>query len=283
MKCRVFLPHYWGPGGLLLFASLALTVPAHARKSRPDAGRVPTTQAQAFGLGFALQSAAAHTRLYLESVKGLRAISDDEEGAAEVATLAEQSSGLRRLEARAYGETARRLRAMGAPPDLRAWARDVADQLDAPLKLSKEAKKEQKKDPNTATVLGTIDEAQALKVAADGAMPGLRTWVKLSYGGNAAWAAAVGTLAAEMDASLAGEKRLAMSGADIGKLAKAAPAGTPPSVTQALDELTPRRGNLAAAINVPPAPVAPKDLKAPLRTLLGAFDARDLAETLNKS
>lgn len=282
MRSRFIPPHHWGPGGLLLLALLALASPAHARRSHGDSGRVPAAQAQAFGLGFALQTAAVRARLFLQSVKGLRDVSDDDEGDAEVVKLAKQSHSLRRAEARSYGETARLLQAMGAPPDLQAWARDVADQLDAPLKLSKEAKREQKSDPNTATVLGAIDEAQALKVAADGAMPSVRTWLKLSYGPQAAWAGALGDLAAEMNAAVAGGRPFPIAALDVVKLSQAAPAGTPPSVPEALKKLTSKGGNLAAAAHVPPAPLLPKELKAPLQALLEAFDARDLAQTLGK-
>jgi len=274
MRRLVILP-------LLFVLSLTLP-PAQARKAQEDAGRVPATQAQAFQIGFALQSADARARQFLQAVKGLRDIRDDEEGAAEVAKLAERSSALRRAEARSYDETARLLQAMNAPPDLLTWARDVADQLEAPLKLSKEAKKEQKSDPDTATVLGTIDEAQALKETADSAMPNLRAWVKLSFGSQAAWAGAVGALAAEMDAAARADKRFPVSQVDVTKLSKAAPAGTPPSVIQALARLAPKQGNLAAAAHVPPAPLTPRQLEVPLRALLNAFDARDLADSLDK-
>lgn len=270
---------HWTTGGLLLVWALA--PPVHARRAHhASEDRVPTAQAQAFALGFSIQSAAARTRQFLDAVKSLRDVADDEEGAAEVARLAEQSGMLRRTEARSYAETGRQLHAMGAPPDLLAWTRDVFDQLQAPLKLSQEVKKEQKSDPNTATVLATIDEAQALKVTADSAMPRLRAWVKLSYGAPGAWAGALGDLAAEMDAAVRAERPLSTAALDIEKLAQEAPSGTPQSVTQALKKLTPKRGNLAAAVRAAPAPVPFRDLNAPLRDLLDAFDARPLSETL---
>lgn len=269
------------PAAAGLLALLILPMPVQARRAHGQPERVPTAQAQAFGLGFALQGAAARTRLFLDAVKGLRDIADDDEGAAAVARLAEQARTLRHSEAISYAETARRLQAMGAPPDLQAWARDVADQLEAPLKLSKEAQKEEKSDPNTATVLGTIDEAQALKVTADGTMPRLRAWVKLSYGPQAVWAGALGDLAAEMDAAARNGRPFRVASVDAAKLAQAAPTGTPPSVAQALTKLTPRRGNLAAAVHAAPTPLAPKDLGAPLRALLDAFDAKGLADALD--
>ena len=272
-------PNRAAPRLLLL---LMLPMPAHARKAHSEPARVPTAQTQAFGLGFALQSAAARTRVFLDAVKGLRDVADDDEGAAQVARLAEQSRALRRSEAVCYAETARQLQAMGAPPDLQAWARDVAGQLDAPLKLSKEAKNEEKTDSNTATVMGTIDEAQALKVTADGTMPRLRVWVKLAGGARAVWAGALGDLAAEMDAAVVAGRPFPVADVDSLKLAQAAPAGTPPSVTQALKKLRPRRGNLAAAVHAAPAPLAPNDLKEPLQTLLDAFDAAKMADMLDK-
>nr|MDQ2687418.1 hypothetical protein [Armatimonadota bacterium] len=80
---RLLPSHYWEPRGLLLLALFLLLTPAQARKAHSEAAPIPAKQAQAFALGFALQSAAARTRLFLDNVKGLRDISDDEEGAAE--------------------------------------------------------------------------------------------------------------------------------------------------------------------------------------------------------
>lgn len=275
-------PQYWGPGGLLFLSLFLLLTPAQARKDHSGVAPIPAKQVQAFALGFALQSAAARTRMFLDDVKGLRDIRDEDEGAAEVAKLAAQSQTLRRREANCYAEAVQQLQALGAPPDLQTWARGAADQLAAPLKLSKEAQKEQKSDPNTATVLGTIDEAQAIKAATDGKMPRLRVWVKLFYGTSGTWAGAVGSLAAEMNAAVANDRRLPMTAGDAAKLAQEAPAGTPPSVIQALDGLTPKSGNLAVAVHAAPVPLTPQELKSPLQTLLEAFNTRELTKTLDK-
>lgn len=274
------LPQNWGPRGALLLL-LVLALPAQAAK-KAETPSIPAAQAQAFQLGFALQTPAAQAQLFLQAVKGLKNITDDVQGTSEVGRLADRSDRLREVSARAYGQSAQMLRTMGAPAKMQAWAQSAADQLDAPLVLSKEARKYTQSDPHTATVMGTIDEAQSLKVAADAQMPDLLSWLKLSHGADAVWASAVGSLAAGMHAAVVNNKSLLISQTDPLKLADTAPPNTPPAVLKALTDLTPKRGNLAGLIRLPPAPVTPKNLNDSQKTLLDAFGAKPLAEVIDK-
>lgn len=266
----------WALGGLLFCQPLGA---AAGDKSGPS---VPPIQQKAFQLGYALQMPAARTEEFLEAVKGLKTITDDVQGVSEVGRLAKQSEALREIERRAYRQAAEMLRALGAPAGLQTWAGGAAYRLGLPLTLSKEANEYATSDPDTAAVLGTIDEAQAIKTDADGHMPGLLSWLKLTNGGDAVWATAVGGLAAGMHAAVAAGRGLSLSRTEPRRLRNAAPFSTPGPVLDALTGLTPSAGNLAGLIRLPASLIPIRELRGPQNTLLSSYDAHALSETIDK-
>ncbi len=273
-----FLTHFcrsWALGGLL-----CLPLAAHAHG--PATSAVPAAQQQAFQLGYALQEPAAQTEQFLQAVKGLKTITDDVQGVSEVGRLAKQSESLRATEQRAYRQAAGMLRALGAPEALQTWAGRAADRLSHPLVLSKDAKSFLTSDPNTATVMGTIDEAQELKTDADAHLSGVASWMKITEGGDAVWATALGGLAAGMHAAVSADRSLPLSRTDPLTLRNAAPFGTPGPVLDALTSLSPSAGNLAGLIRLPEALIPPKDLRGPEATLLASYGARPLADAIDK-
>jgi hypothetical protein len=174
------------------------------------------------------------------------------------------------------------LHAMGAPPKLQSWTSAKAALFAAPLLLSQEAKDSQRSDPNTATVLATIDEAQSVKAEANTQMPSLLNWMKLTHGRIGVWTAALGTLTSDMDATVVQEKNMLLTPAEPMKLSNTAPYGTPASVLQALTALTPRQGNLAPLLHLPPILWSAKELAGPRDALLRAYGAETLARAIDQ-
>lgn len=266
----------WGLGSLLFCLPLTATA-----RGKADSA-VPLVQQQAFQLGYALQAPAAQTEEFLQAVKGLKTITDDVQGVSEVGKLAKQSETLRATEQRAYRQATQMLRAMGAPPALQTWAAGEEQKLAAPLVLSKEAKGFLQSDPNTATVLGTIDEAQTTATDAGSRMTGLVSWLKITDGSAAVWATALGGLTAGMHASVVADRGLFLSRTEPMKLQNAAPFGTPGPVLDALTSLSPSAGNLAGLIRLPASLIPPKELREPQSVLLNSYGARRLAEAIDK-
>ena len=164
----------WGLMGILLLLPLSGTSAAEKR----TAPSVPPTQQQTFQLGYALQAPTAQAEQYLQAAKALKTVSDDSEVTLEIGKLAKLSAALRASERRAYRQAAQRLRVLQAPSELQAWAEHAETRLAAPLIVSQ--KEKEGSDPDTATVLGTIDEAQDLKTNGDRHLNALLSCVKLT-------------------------------------------------------------------------------------------------------
>ncbi len=261
---------------LLLLLLIAVPVQAAPGPATPPA------QTAAFRLGFALQAPAAQTETYLQAVKGLKDIPDDAQAANEVSKLAAQSADLRAKEARAYAQAALLLHALGASPKLQTWASDTSRRLATPLALSKDAQRDASSDTDTATVMGTIDEAQDIKTAADKWMPSLLNWLKVTLGQPGVWADALGNMTAGLDAAVGSGRSLYLSRSEPMKLADTSPPGTPTAALLALNDLAPPRGNLAPLIQLPPTPISAQELARPRETLLSAYGAKPLAEAIDK-
>ena len=256
---------------------LTLARSASAQASPP----VPPGEQRAFALGLALQAPAVRAEVFLEAVRGLPGAADEEDSNAAVGRLAQQASGLRLAEARAYGETSRLLRAMGAPPSVRGWADGTARLLSAPPVMSKDAHAYLKTDPDTATVLSAIDEAEAVKLIADRNAPALGAWLKLSSGGAGVWAATLGRLVAGMRIASATSKPFLLPRETVRHLRLTAPPGTPLEVLRVLSALAPRgHGNLGYLVPLTPITVPPETIAVPAQAFIDAFNAQVLADAL---
>jgi hypothetical protein len=274
---KQIMKKHWGLVGL----SMLLPLSAAQAADKGAATSVPAIQQQAFQLGYALEAPTAETEQFLQAAKDLKLITDDTEATLAVGKLAKQSVSLRASELRAYRQATQRLHAMNAPADLQTWTEHTAARLAAPLVVSQKEKEES--DPNTATVLGTIDESQDIKINADLNMPTLRSWVKLTQGGDAVWATALGQMTAQMHTAFYDGQSLPLSRTSTMRLRDTAPFGTPGPVLDVLTDLTPHLGNLATLVTLPSPPITPKDMKGPQATLLDAYAAGPLAAAIDKS
>jgi len=280
MRTFFRFPQNWGLGGLLLLLLLPNAV--QARGHQQATTLTPKGQAQAFALSYALRDANAQALRFTQAVKTLKDVDDDQTAGAEVAHLAEQAARLRKTEAECYAQAARLLSSMGAAPDLRAWAGQAASGFRAPLILEDDAKQLAKAEPATATVLAELKELRAVKETADAHQSALTTELKLSGDKDALWAADMGSLAADLDLSARGETQTAISVLSVRRLLQAAPSGTPFDVLESLALLAPRGGNLQFLATVSTVKVPPQEREQALKTFLRAFDARKLAEALDK-
>lgn len=259
-------------------------LPAMAMAAPKPGAAMPNNHAQAFQLGFALQTPATQTEEFLQAVKRLKDIGGDAQNASSaVAKLAKQSEALRGIEARSYGQASLMLHAMGAPPSIQTWAATSEKRLAGPLILSKESKKYARADPNTAAVMAAIDEAQAIKNSNDGQMSSITQWLKLSQGTDALWAFAVGGLAAGMHSAVAAKESLALSRSDIMRLRYSAPTGTASNILSALSSLSPKVGNLAGLVRLPATEFSAKELQGPQAAILRAYSAENLANIIDKA
>lgn len=272
MNCNVMKP---------IFAVAALTFFLPARAETPPA-RIPASQAQAFQLGYSLSLPGARARVFVESVKNLQRLSDTDAGP-RIKELATQARSLRFEEGRALVAASGLLRQMAAPAILRAGPEASVKTLDAPLVLSQEQRALARTDPDTAGILATMDEAEAVKKDADGTIGTLARWLTLTHGAEAVWAADVGTLTAQVFvARLALDRpQFALSAATL--LARRAPPATPPAVRDALVSLGPRGGNLAELASPGTVKLAPSAVQKACDALLGAFRATRLLESSPKT
>ena len=258
----------WGLAGLLFL----LAPPAHAQLA------VPRAQQQCFQAQFLMRQPQLEALAFIEAVKSLRDINADDEAATQlrISALSVQAAALRHDEGRAFSRLTPLLKTMGGPADLQAWAAAEADGLSRPLKFTPDEAKQARTDPETAAILATLDEADALKTDTNRHLYPFDLWFHLTQGRVGLWAADVGDMAALLQAALAAHKAPGVSVKAARALRDAAPAGTPPSVRDALGLLAPQAGNLAEL-----APAAHNDV--PLTTvaqahdaLLAAFDPRHL-------
>lgn len=236
------------------------------------------SQRQMFALGLALQTPAAQSEAFLADVKNLQLADPVTEAAPATLVLARQARDLRASELRCYQAASTLLRTLGAPQSLQSWADGTVHLLTQPQIVSAEARPYVKSDPPTATILATIDEAEAVKIIADRSNASLQTWLKLSQGGAGVWTHTVGRLAAGMQAAASQAQPFLLPRASVRHLRETAPPSTPLPVLQTLSALVPRgKGNLSSLIRqsdvtVPAAQIAPAAL-----ALLDAYDAQSLA------
>lgn len=274
-------------------ALLALIAGAGARAAAPPALLPPiaiplpassaaASQAPLFTLGYALQTPAAQSALFLADVKALRFAQPGEEAAQSTALLARQAKDLRRAELLSYKDASRMLRSLSAPPPLQTWADGTVHLLTLPQIVSDEAKPYVKSDPPTAAILATIDEAEAVKIIADRSAPSLQAWLKLTQGGAGVWVSVVGRLAANMQASAATGQTFLLPREAVRHLRATAPPGTPLSVLRTLSALAPRgKGNLSSLIRLSDVSVPADQIAPAAQSFLEAYNAQALAAELS--
>jgi hypothetical protein len=270
---------------LLALTGLLVFAPGMAQaKDAPTTPSVSRTQAQAFGLGYALRIADLRAVAYTKSVETLKDVSDSQVAGAEVAHFSSEVPNLRHTEAASYAQAAALLDQMGAPPKLRQWAAQSAATLNAPLVYSKDAEKMAKTEPASAAVLAELVEIQNLKAAADAQQTPMTLWLEITGGKAAPWTADVGAYAAALHSSAqaAAPSRLSSVTAQI--LLQHAPADAPAATRESLATLIPSGGgNLQNMATLAPPNVTPEKITHVYETLLTLYHAKSQAETLDKN
>ncbi len=268
-----------------LLLLLALPLAAHARDSKPKDAvpAVPRVQAQAFALGYALRTADTRALAFTQSVEQLKSVDDDALAGAEVARLSRNSVALRLSEKTAYAQVAAQLKTMGAPESLQTWATTTVAGLSAPVVLTKDAKELQKTEPDTAQVLSTLAELQALKAGTNSRQQSLTTWLALTGGKVAVWSAETGAYTADLHRAATANRGALPSGAARALLVHA-PANAPAATRQAVADLIPTGGgNLQSLATVPPADFTPEKLTRVCQTLLDLYGANSLSAALDEA
>ena len=111
-------PHYWGLGGVIAIATLALcSTSAIADPSTPSQQAV-----DAFALGYGLEYSHLRAFAFLDDVKQLRDVSDETAGDKMVASLTVQGEGIRKLEADAFGRASVILTRLDVSGKASRWA-----------------------------------------------------------------------------------------------------------------------------------------------------------------
>lgn len=270
----VLLALTWG--GTLRVSAAPILLPLPTLSPAPASSAA--AQAQMFALGFALQTPVAQSEVFLADVKKLQLTQPGEDAALSTALLARQAKDLRGTELRAYQASAHMLHALGAPQSLQTWAAGTVRLLSQPQIVSAEARPYLKSDPATATILATIDEAEAVKIIADRSSASLQTWLKLSQGGAGVWTQTVGRLAAGMQASATQGQPFLLPRETVRRLRASAPPGAPLAVLRALSALVPRgKGNLSSLIRLSDVSVPAEQIAPAAQSLLEAYHAQRLA------
>ena len=275
-------PQNWGGGGSL-FLVLLLPSAIYAKTSPPPLG-VPKIQAQAFGLGYALRTADLRAVAYTKSVQSLKGVADQKLAGAEVAQLSSAVAKLRRSQAASYTLTASLLTQMGAPPTLQSWASKSAATLSAPLVYSKDVQKLARTEPDTAAVLGELEEIQSIKAASEAQQSPLTLWLRLTGGKAAPWNADVGAYTAGLRRAVSATGPSRLSSVQAQALLRHAPAEAPAAARDSLAALIPQGGgNLSALATLAPANVTLAKITYTVKTLLRLYGAAEEADALDKS
>jgi hypothetical protein len=243
----------------------------HALGAPPPAA--PSSEAHAFQARFLLRLPNMEAKQFIADVTALKNDTDDQADPAEtsvqqIALLRNKADALRRHEAQAYQKAAPLLRQMGAPATLQSWIASLIKQLDDPVILSPQEQLDAKTDPNTAEILGVLDESDALKTQTDSELDTFDLWLSLTHGSEGLWAASVGEIAANLQASLSEQKEPQITVLAIRHLYDDAPQGTEPMILRALAALIPAGGNLSsflpgtAAVPIPAAARSLQELLA---------------------
>lgn len=235
----------------------------------------PASQAACFQVQFLARLPNLEAKQFVQQVAALGS-AGTEASLPSLATLRQQADNLRTAEGQSYTRLASLLTRLGAPHSLRTWASSEAARLNHPVTLSKAEQKEAKSDPDSAAILATLDEAEALKADTDNEMSGIGTWISLTYHQPGLWAADVGEMTAALHVAVAHQVPPRLTTELARHLQQAAPAGTLPQVRYALGLLAPPApGNLGGLVStaVPiPLPTAAQVAE----TLITAFAAKPL-------
>ena len=274
MKCS-----YFSRVGLaLLFGLLPL-----AAQAKETSLSVPE-QARIFTLALTLRACDLHAQNYIETVQSLKAITDDDAANAEVKTLSRDTPKQRRSQADGYAQAAKMLARMGAPPAIQTWAMDAAAHFKASLLYDDEAKQMAKTEPDAGQVMAELNELESANASAASQQAQIAIWLKLSGGSVALWTADVGAYAGDLRraAALPGSSRL-LGRAALRLLLKA-PAGSPSGVRGDLADLVPAGGgNLQDLAIVIPEATPREKIRRVYSKLVDDYDARKMAEALDKS
>lgn len=267
---------------LLAFLLLA-PIAAQAKDAAPVPG-ANRIQSQAFGLGYALRVADLRAVAYTKSIEELKNVSDPQLAGAEVAHFSDNVPALRHAQAASYEQAAALLTQMGAPATLRAWARQSAAVLSAPLAYSQDAQKLAKTEPDSAAVLAELVEIQSLKSAEDAQQTPMTLWLEITGGKVTPWTANVGAYAAELGRMSQAAAPSPIPSITARVLLRQAPADAPADTRERLAALVPSGGgNLQNLATIAPASITAEKITHVYETLLAFYNAEAEAASLDKS
>ena len=275
---RILWQKYTPLVGLLLF-------PIAAQAKSKNIEVMPKAQTQAFALGYALGTCNVCAEVFIHSVVNLKKIDDPQAANDEIVALSRQIPLLRQAQALAYGQAAKLLTGQNATVNnLRTWAIQSSLRFSGDLLYSPEERKIARTDSSTATVLAELDELQAMRTDADAHHSKLSLWMRVSARAPGVWSSEIGAYAAGLDARITDASVAPLpSTAATQSLLDTAPVGTPAPIVAALTSLLPPGGNLRGLATVPPQNVSVQKLNHAYQILMTAFDARKLADALDKT
>lgn len=228
-----------------LAAGITLLIPVVPARSADQATGTPpqaAADAQAAAFGQRLQDAYDLGRLMQEPVisvlyldaklKDLANYKSDADASAAIVADAKIADTTRTSEAVAYGDAAKLLTRMSAPPGVIAACKSAQQTVTGELQVTSDAAKAAS-DPVTKRIIATLDEADAIRPDNSNLLP----WLKLSRGADALWAFHLGQFAVGLDNSLDLSAPSMYQPELLGTLSHNTPGDLPPTLAAVLDNL----------------------------------------------
>jgi len=239
----------------------------------------------AFALGYSLEFTSQTGARFVDDVRKLNGLTDEEE-AAEESRLASQSDDVRACERKGVLSSLHEYHAVGGSKLIESWLLQTAGNLAIAPKPSKAADRDD--SPQVKTVLATIDEIADLTAHTRDALPGIAAAVKIDTGVSGLWAFKAGQLMADIASWPDGNK--APDTRRIRALLASAPTSADVSLKRQLKSLLPEDqsvalkpgdGNLGSL--APSAATWNRAAAETCRSFLAAFGCSDLPKKLAQS
>lgn len=284
---------------VIILAFSAFSTPAHADPT-PAAAQVPSTAAapsanaptpeevEAFALGYALEYSHQRSFVFLDDVKQLRDINDDQRAGEMVDSLTTQGETVRRLEADALGRASKLMTALRLTPKAVNWADKTVVRLNKSIDPSpKGISSEELVTEHLSAIIDETGSVQTDMIQMLGyTLPDLRD----KQGSSVVWAFDAGTYDAKVSLWTGDVADIPMLRSDAQHIVDKEPAATAADLDSALRAVLPPTGplpslqkgsgNLSALLpgtTIGPAGVALRALPAVLTT---HYQATDLAKEL---
>ncbi len=253
---------------ILLFAFMSVTQTGFSQNAMPAPKTVSPTLMQVFQLGFGSALPEARAQAFTHDVQALGDGDDTKKSKKQTAQLAVAAQALRQATLQDAVRTDKILEALGAPETIRRPFDAEVATLSAPQVVSEEAQPYVQSDPDTATVLSTLDEMDSLRSGAANETPTVRLWLKLTLGPSAIWTYDLGVLEASLDAAINAHQKPQLPSARLRALCDNIPIEMPATVRAALNQIVPMRSSSKDKADLP----APQEaFTAAHATFLKAF------------